>query len=94
MASKPKTLADFRAVHDKSVVIPNKIRARLAAMLKIGPEEHDFEVDFLKAAGVATNEIGAYRDQFDAHIVTVGGTRNPKKVWFADPKVAKKARGG
>jgi hypothetical protein len=92
MATKPKTLADFRAVHDKSVVIPNKIKARLAAMLKIGPEEHDYESDFLRAAQVSNTDIGTHRQQFERHIVSVGG-KNPKRVWFADPKVAAKARG-
>lgn len=91
MSSKAKTLDSLRAVHDDSVVIPTRIRARFAAMLKAGPEEHDYEADFLKAAGVSNNKIGAFRTQFKAHIVKTIGT-NPKRVWFADPKVAKKFR--
>lgn len=91
MSSKAKTLDSLRAVHDDSVVIPTRIQARLAAMLKIGPEEHDYEFDFLKAANVSNNKIGAFRQTFKAHIVVTIG-KNPKRIWFADPKVAKKFR--
>lgn len=89
--TQAKTLADLRAVHDDSIVIPSRIRARFAAMLKIGPEEHDYEADFLKAANVSNNKIGAFRQLFKSHIVSTGG-RNPKRIWFADPKVAAKFR--
>jgi hypothetical protein len=90
MATKPKTLADFRSVHDDNIVIPARIQAQFAAMLKIGPEEHEYESAFLRAAKVSNNKIGAYRDQFEKYIVT---TRDGKRVWFADPKIAAKARG-
>jgi hypothetical protein len=89
--TKAKTLADLRAVHDDNVVIPKRIRDRFAAMLKIGPEEHDYEADFLKAAKVSNNKIGAFRQEFKAHIVVVG-SRNSKRIWFADPKVASRFR--
>lgn len=88
---KAKTLADLQAVHDDNIVIPTRIKARFAAMLKLGPEEHDYEAEFLKSAGVANNKIGAFRQSFKAHIVMVGG-RNAKRIWFADPKVATKFR--
>lgn len=86
-----KTLAGLCAVHDDNVVIPTRIRARFAAMLKIGPEEHDYESEFLAAAKVSNNKISAFRELFKAHIVSVGG-RNPKRIWFADPKIAKRFR--
>lgn len=93
MAAKPKTLVDFRAAHDKNVIIPSKIRAALAAMLKEGPENFEYEADFLRRAGVSNTDIGMFRSQFEkGHIVEVGG-RKMKRVWFADPKVARKARG-
>ncbi len=93
MASKPKTLVDFRSAHDKNVIVPNKIRAALAAMLKEGPENYEYEVDFIRRAGISNTDMGLFRDQFEkAHIVEVGGS-SKKRVWFADPKVAKKARG-
>lgn len=89
--SKAKTLDDLRAVHDDSVVIPKRIRDRLAAMLKTGPEEHDYEQEFLRAAKVPNNKIGAYRSQFKSHIVLLPGSTG-KRIWFGDPKVAKKFR--
>lgn len=88
---KAKTLDDLRAVHDDSVVVPKKIRDRFGAMLKIGPEEHDFEQKFLKDAGVANNKISEYRGQFKAHIVKLPGNGG-KRIWFGDAKIAKKFR--
>lgn len=92
MSSKPKakTLADFRAAHDDDVIIPARLQAQLAAMQKIGPEEYDYEIDFLRNAKVGNAKISAYRERFAKHIVV---TREGKKAWFADPKVAAKARG-
>jgi hypothetical protein len=87
--TKAKTLADLRAVHDDDVVIPNRIRAQFAAMLKKGPEEWDYESDFLRDAKVSNSKIGAYRDQFTKH---VAATKDGKRIWFADAKVAAKFR--
>lgn len=89
-STKPKTLDDLRAVHDDGVVIPARIKARLAAMFKIGPEEHDYEAEFLKAANVSNNKISAFRQQFKKHIVAL--PNKGKRIWFADPKVAAKFR--
>jgi len=94
MAAKAKTLADFRASHDKSIIIPNKIKAALAAMLKEGAEQYDYEVDFMRRAGISSTDMGQFRQMFEQdHVVNVGTERAPKRVWFADPKVARKARG-
>jgi hypothetical protein len=93
--AKGKTLADFRAQHDPDVVVPNKIKAALASLAKEGAEAWDYEMDFMKRAGISTTQVGAFREQFSDHVVearTVGG-KSPRKVWFADPKVAAKARG-
>lgn len=91
MKQPPKTLADLRAKYDVNVIVPTRIKARFAAMLKIGPEEHDYEADFLKAAGIANAQISPFREQFKKHIATTKG-QNPKRIWFADPKVAAKFR--
>lgn len=96
MASKSsgKTLAEFRARFDRSVVVPNKIKAALAALLKEeGAEAWEYEADLVKRAGVSQGEIATYREQFEKHVVIVRETgRNERKVWFADPKVAAKVR--
>jgi len=94
MSSKPapRTLSDFRAAHDPNVMIPQRIRKALADMAKEHPESWAYEQEFLSRAGVANNFISAFRDEFAEYIVETRG-KNPKRVWFADPKVANKARG-
>lgn len=93
--STPKTLADFRAAHDPDVIVPNKIRAALAAMEKDGPEQWAYELDFIRLAGLGQAQIAAYRDRFLQHIVDTSAVngRSPKRVWFATAKAAKAARG-
>lgn len=93
--SKGKTVADFRVAHDPSVIVPTKIRAALAAMLKEGPEHWEYEGDLIKRAGIAAGQITAHREQFAEHIVATPAAsgRSSRNVWFADPKVAKKVRG-
>lgn len=93
---KAKTIADFRTLHDANVIVPNKIRAAFAAMLKEGPEQWDYEGDFVKRAGISQTQISAFREQFVDHVFEAPGTnggRAGRRVWFADPKVAKKLRG-
>ncbi len=91
----PKTLADFNAEHNPDVKIPAKIRAALAALLAEGREAWEYESDFMKrCAGIGNGNFAKYRTQFDRHIVVVKPNGNTaKNIWFADPKVAAKARG-
>lgn len=93
-AAKPKhkTLADFRAAHDKSVIVPAKIRKALADMAAEHPENWDYEMDFMRRAGISPTDMGMFRAQFEQHVVETTG-HNPKKVWFASVKAAEKARG-
>lgn len=88
-----KTLADFRAAHDKSVIIPTKIKKALEKMASIGWDAWDYEADFLRNANVAAQDCTPYRDKFADHIVETSG-KNQKRVWFATAKAAKAARGG
>jgi len=92
LSAKPKTLADFRAAHDLNVIVPTKIKHTLAEMLAEHAENWLYEVDFLKRAGVSNSHISGFRDQFAANIIETRG-HNPKRIWFASPKVAAKARG-
>lgn len=97
MSGKARTVAEFRSVHDRSVVIPNKIRAALAELLKVGPEHYEYEVEFMKRLqGVSVADMGMYRDQFEEYVLEVqipGKGSNKRKVWFGDKKVAAKLRG-
>ena len=91
-SGKGKTLLDFRAAHDRNVIVPAKIRKALAEMEAEHPENWSYEQDFMRRARLSQTDIGMFRPQFGAYIVETGG-RNPKKVWFASAKVAEKARG-
>lgn len=93
--AKPRTLAEFRATHDRSVVVPNKIRNALAELIKIGPEHFEYESEFIKRAGLSQADIGAYREQFSDHIIEAkvpGKGSNARRAWFGDKKVAAKLR--
>jgi hypothetical protein len=87
-------LASFKATHDPKVVIPNKIQATLDLMAKANTESWLAEEDFLKQAGVSKEEIRVNREAFDEHIVEVKRKNRgtPARFWFADVKVAAKAR--
>lgn len=91
--SKPKKdLSAFRAAHDRSVIVPNKIRAALAELEKTeGSEGWEYEAEFIRRAKLSQSDIGAYRDGFLAYVVETPGNKG-KRVWFATAKAAKTAR--
>jgi hypothetical protein len=87
-----KNLDAFRSVHDKNVTIPNKIRAGLAALEKAeGSEGWEYEGEFVKRAGLSQSDLGAFRGQFDEHIVETKG-KSAKRVWFVSVDTASTAR--
>lgn len=93
--AEPRTLATFRAAHDRNVIVPNKIRAAIEQIRKVGPEHYEYEADLIRMAGISQSDMGLFRDQFEAHIVetrSTPGSKNPKRVYFGDPKVAAKVR--
>lgn len=98
-AAKGRTLADFRAAHDRAVVIPTKIQTALDKMLKDnGPEHYEYEADFMKLAGVGQADISKFRDKFSAFIaiaqpVGTSRSKSARNAWFATTKAAKAARG-
>lgn len=86
---KPKTLQDFRAVHDKSFVIPAKIKEGLA---KLGNEGWEEEPNFVKLCGVSVADFSRFREQFADFYVVVGGLRSGKRVWAGSKQLAAKMR--
>lgn len=86
-----KTLADFRAAHDKNVIVPAKLKKALADMEAEHPENWSYEADVIKRAGISQTEMSTFRDQFADHIVETSG-KTQKRVWFASAKVAAKVR--
>lgn len=89
--AQARTLADFRAAHDKNVIVPSKIRAALAEMEKEHAENWMYESDFIKRAGISQTDASMFRDHFADHVVETSG-KTSKKVWFASAKVAAKVR--
>src|SRR5574343_470547 len=90
-AAKPagagKSLQDFRAEHDKSFIVPSRIRAALA---KLG-DGWLYEVEFLRLAQLSTTDLATYRDDFADHTVSVGG-RTPRRIWVGTVAMAKQMR--
>ena len=82
-----KTLADFRAMHDKDYIVPRKIKAALAAL----GNGWEYEADMLRLAGVSTTDLALYRDQFSEHWVVVD--RSGKRVWAGSKALAEEMRG-
>lgn len=89
--SAGKSLNDFRAAHDKNVIVPTKIRKAFSDMLAENPENWAYESDLMKRAGISQTDIGMFRDQFLDHVVETSG-KSAKRVWFASAKVAAKVR--
>jgi hypothetical protein len=85
-----RNLDEFRASHDKNFIVPTKIREALALL---GPDGWDYELAFMKLAGISTTDLAQFRDQFEAHVVDVGAPRAPKRVWAGSIALAKKLRG-
>lgn len=87
-SSKAKTVADFMASNDRETVVRNKIEAAFAAMLKVGPQEHDSEMDMAKRAGLQLAELIKSRDEFHRHVAFCPKLmgRKERYIWFADPK--------
>lgn len=105
-----RNLNTFKAAHDQSTVINNKIRAALERLRREhGDEAYAYEnanppddnseiLPFTKLADVSAAHLNQFRAGFLDHVVEVkqdlGSHRAPRKVWFATVKAATKARGG
>lgn len=82
---KGRSLADFRRVYDKDLIIPARIRA---AIKELGAGGWEYEQGFVKIAGVSTQDLGNYRDQFADHIVTI----KERRAWAGSKETATKMR--
>jgi hypothetical protein len=94
-STKARTAADFKALHDRSVIVPNKIRETLAALVKVGPEHFEYDEAFRGMCGLQAAELAEYRDQFKKHwFITPGRSSNKggKRVWFGNAAVAARLR--
>jgi hypothetical protein len=85
-----KTLADLRAVHDKNVVVPTRIKNALAKMIELGTE-WEYEGDFVKMTGLSVTDFSRFRDQFTdfwAELPSTNGKSSARRAWFATKKLA------
>lgn len=89
-----KTLNSFREKFDRSVVVPNKIKAALQSLLdEHGPEAWESEGEIIKRSGISMTDMGEFREMFEKHIVKVRErNRDERRIWFGDAKVAAKVR--
>lgn len=82
-----KSLEEFRSSHDKSFIVPKKIREGLD---KLG-ESWEYEQEFIKRCSLSTTDFATYRSQFEAYIVDTKG-RNNKRVVAGSRAFASKLR--
>lgn len=92
--SPARDIASFRDMHDSRLIAINKIKAAFVGMLKEGRENWEYESEFVRRSGISQTQLGQLRETFSAHIVETPHMHGklPKRVWFADFKVAKQVR--
>lgn len=87
--AKPRSVDDFRAKHDTSYIVPAKIKAALAAM----DGGWLYESEFVKLAGISQTQLGAFRPQFEEHVVQLKGEAyGGRRAWAATKAIAKQMR--
>lgn len=84
---KGKTIADLQALHDRSVIVPNRIKAAIAT-LAASDDCWAYEQDFLGLSKppIGSQDISKYREQFAeywAEMPSVNGKGTIRRVWFA-----------
>jgi len=80
-----RSLGEFREKHDRSFIVPKKIRAALAAL----GSGWEYEMPLAKLAGVSLADLSAFRAMFEDHIVIVDRT---KRAWAGTKATADKMR--
>lgn len=89
MATAKKSLADFKSAHDKSFIVPTKIKA---ALEKLGNDGWEYEHDFSKLAGVSSNDIAKFREQFNEQVIIIKSNGREQRVWAGSKALAAKMR--
>ena len=91
MNTKARTVEEFRAAHDKSFIVPRKIKQALATLEKEGPESWRYEAEMIKLCALSQVDFAPYRDEFADFWFMVGG-KNPKRIWCCTKALATKLR--
>jgi hypothetical protein len=80
-----RSLSEFRNTYDKSTIVPSKLKAAIKAL---GSQGWEYEVQFIRMAGVSPSDVGNFRDEFAEYIVA---TRD-RRVWAGSVKTAQQMR--
>lgn len=83
MAAKVKTLDDFKNTHDKNTIIPNRIKAGIAAL---GPNGWEYYGDFLKANKISVTDGSKFVESFKSFVVET----DKKRIICGSKKLAAK----
>jgi hypothetical protein len=86
VVKKGKTLSDFRAIYDKSTIVPAKVKAGLK---ELGASGWEYEALFSKAIGLSLSDLGMFRDQFADHVVSL---KEGRRIWAGSVGVAKQMK--
>jgi hypothetical protein len=90
MATKTtKKLADFRAVHDKNFVVPERIKAGLA---RLGKDGWEYEASFIRLCETNVVDFSRFRDQFNEYCVVFKENGKERRVWAGSKAAADKMR--
>lgn len=81
-----KSLADFRAMHDKSFIIPTRIKEGLKQL----GDGWEYEMTFAKICGVGLADLSSFRDEFSDFVVVV--RRDGKRAWAGTKVTAQKMK--
>lgn len=84
---KGKSIEDFRKAHDKSFIVPAKIKDGLAQL----GESWEYEAEFIRRCSLCQTDMAAYRERFEDHFIIIGG-KNPKRIWAGTKKLADQLR--
>lgn len=79
---KVKTLSDFRNTYDKATIVPAKVKAALKIL---GASGWEYEVAFVKLAGVSLMDLALFREEFAPYIVNL---KDNKRAWAGSTKTA------
>lgn len=89
MQKKGRSLDDFRGAHDKSFIVPNKIKAGLEEL----GDSWEYEADFAKRCGVTISEMSQYRNGFEKNFLQLRVNGKPgKRCWAGTPSYLEKLK--
>lgn len=89
---KTTSVLAFRKLYDKSLIIPDRIKAALVALgaSDVGWES---EASFVKRCGLSTTDFGRYRELFEDHFLEVRAMgKSPTRVWVGTKELMEDLR--